>query len=381
MEIQQFIEQMKSDVLGKLGGFTTDLSDIKSKFAALQTQVDAIDLRGNHFSGGDPGEPDPIESVLKTITEHPGFQSLRESGRGRLIVEPKTSLFEQKTITSAGIVPYVHETGIADSGRRMYGNVRLLMRSLPIETGSVQFIKETVFTDATSPQVEAQSKAESNFTFTAATAAVQTLAAWTSASKQVLDDLVELGEHIRTSLLYGLEKKFEAELLIGDGTGVHFAGLATTATVFDLTLLNIFDSSTGYTLADFLGAAILQLNEAGYGCSGIVLNPRDWFRVQAQKDLNHNYLLGSPQRELRQVLWSTPIVSSPVLSAGSFLAGDFDSGAHIRMRQASTIDISDSHDTFFTSNKIAIRAEQRAALVTTKPGAFVYGNLITTSPA
>jgi HK97 family phage major capsid protein len=356
-----------------LSSIRETVEGFKTGQTALQKQVDAIDLRSQDRHFGDHEASDNVALVAKAISESPGFEQMKQTGRGRMIVEAKLLDFGRKTLVSGSMVPYLAVPGIGDSGRPLYGRVRQLLRTLPIETGSAHFIKETAYSDQASPVVEASSKNESDFTFVPVTTGVATIAHWCGISKQLWDDLVELQEFLRTSLLFGLERKFEIQLISGDGTGVNLPGLATTATAFDASLLSLIAGSE-YNYADVLRAAILQLAEAGYGCTGFVVSPRDWFVIETTKSSTREYIVGDPRRTLDEILWSLPIVSSPAMANGSFLAGDFDGGAHIRMRQTGTIDISDSHSDFFTKNLYAVRAETRAALVVPKPAAFITGS-------
>jgi HK97 family phage major capsid protein len=346
----------------------------------LQRQVDAIDLAGatRHFGGG--GHDDIFQAAVDKIRENPGYADFKMHGRGRVTVEAQ--MFERKTstLTSGSTVPYQAIAGIADSGRPTYGLVRRMMQEFPVEFPSVHFIKETNYDNEASPTAESSTKNQSSFTLTAATATVEVIAHWIAISRQIFDDLVELREFLRSSLAWGLEKKFEEQILAGDGVSPDLPGLITTAASFDSTLLNLI-AANGYNKADALRAAILQLQETGYNATGIVLSPRDWFTLQTRKTTQQEYLLGSPMAALDKILWSLPIVASPAMSTGTFLVGDFNSGAHIRMRLNGTLDISDSHSDFFTKNLLALRFEQRAALVTQRPHSFVYGSFPTSSPA
>lgn len=73
-------------------------------------------------------------------------------------------------------------------------------------------------------------------------------------------------------------------------------------------------------------------------------------------------------------MWNLAVVVSRSMPPGKFLLGDFENGAEIRDRMESTIDVSDSHADFFTSNKIAIRAEERIALPVFRSTAFMRGS-------
>ena len=56
-----------------------------------------------------------------------------------------------------------------------------------------------------------------------------------------------------------------------------------------------------------------------------------------------------------------------------FLVGDFERAATLYDRHAPRIEVSTEHADFFTRNLVAIRAEERLALVTKNSDAMVYG--------
>jgi HK97 family phage major capsid protein len=368
--------RMDQELRDALGSINTTVAGFAEKAANLQRQLDAMVLEQKR-----PGAPgsggNTIDTVIKAITEDPGFAALQKSGRGRAVITVPNLLELKSTLTSGSVVPYDAEPGVSASGRKRY-RLRELIPSRPIETGSAFFVRETAFADNASPQVsEGSTKQESSFTLTGDTATVATIAHYSTVSRQIFDDLTELGLHISTSLVHGLEREFEEELLTGSGTSGQMEGLITTATAFDTTLLV---PASGWQYVDILRTAALQLEEAGYDCTGFVVSPRVWARIEMSKTSYGEYINGSPTgAAMREFLWTRTIVPSPSIGALQFLAGDFASGCHIRMRHDSVIDMSDSHDLNFTKNLLTLRAEMRAALVKNKPGAFVTGSL-TTSP-
>jgi HK97 family phage major capsid protein len=115
---------------------------------------------------------------------------------------------------------------------------------------------------------------------------------------------------------------------------------------------------------------------------GWVLHPRDWARLQKVKTEEGgagkgSYVFGNPSASPFAVasLWGRPGVITTAITAGYFLVGAFRMFATIYDRQEATVDLSTEHSDFFTKNKVAIRAEERIALVVTRPEAFIYGAL------
>jgi HK97 family phage major capsid protein len=61
---------------------------------------------------------------------------------------------------------------------------------------------------------------------------------------------------------------------------------------------------------------------------------------------------------------------SNTVGLGTALIGAFDSAARLYVRGGVTVEASNSHASYFTSNLVAIRAESRAALAVFRPAAF-----------
>lgn len=382
-ELKAALETLGSEHKTAFTAVKTQLDEVKTGLSAVQRQADAIEVKmgrpGAPTSGA--AEQGGVDLLVRNITENADFKALRESGRGRAVIKVNNPLEMKSTpLARTGLYTPQGLPGIGDAGRFPYGGVRRLMRNLPIDAGSAFFVRETSAAGINaSPQTELADKNESIFAFEGVTAAVETIAHFTGVSKQAMADVVSLNEHIRGSLLWGLEKEFEEQILSGSGVSPNLEGLLLAPQSFDATLLNDL-AAGGYNRADCLRAACLQLILSGYGCTGFVVHPTDWFLIECAKDAERRYVVGDPRRELSEILWSRPIVPSPAITAGTFLCGDFDSGAHLRMREDATVDISDSHSDWFIKNLLCLRAEFRAVLCITKPSAFVSGSF-SSSPA
>ncbi|WP_368895016.1 phage major capsid protein, partial [Proteus mirabilis] len=165
----------------------------------------------------------------------------------------------------------------------MPGMRRLVIRDLlaqgRISSNSLEYVREKLFTNSAAPVKEKAQKPESNLTFEKQTANVITIAHWIQASRQVMDDAVQLQSYVNNRLLYGLALVEEEQLLNGDGTADNLTGINHVATAYDTTL-----SATGDTHADLIAHAIYQVTESEFSASGIILNPRDWHAIALMKD-------------------------------------------------------------------------------------------------
>lgn len=388
MDTQEILTQLQTELKGfidkaqaeqKANG--TVLVETKDAIQAINKRIDEIEVRM-----AKPAVGDEHKSIADELGENESFQRVQRDGRGTAHISFKTlaDLERKTTITSAtvgsatsGVLNPMRVPGIVPAAEQ-----RLTIRNiLPVgqtSANAIDYVKENVFTNAASPQVEGSDKAESALTFTTGTAAVRTLAHWIPATRQVLADFGELAGYINRKLLYGLKLKEETELLSGDNTGVHLNGLITQATSFTTGLL--VPASAGWNKADVIRRAIQQVESANETpVDFIVLNPVNWADMELTKSTTYEYVAGNPYKPLPPMLWGVPVVVTNAITSGTFLVGS-SAQAQIWDRQGVELEISTEHSDYFIKNMVAIRIEERLTLAVYRTAAFVTGSL-TTSPA
>jgi HK97 family phage major capsid protein len=243
---------------------------------------------------------------------------------------------------------------------------------------SFDFVKQSGRTNGASPQIEASPKAESTYTWTAASDTVKTIAHFTNISRQALDDITWIQGAINGELTYGLKLREEAEILSGDGTGQHLNGILHQASAYD-TGLNVGSDQR----LDTLRHAKLQARLAGLGTfapDGIVLHPTDMEKIELIKTEEGGankgvYIIGDPRTgPAVKLVWGLPVVESDSISAGTFLIGSFGVAAELIDRMQAMIEISFEHNVNFTSNLATILCEERIGLAVRRPEAFITGS-------
>lgn len=291
--------------------------------------------------------------------------------RGRVIVDVKD--ISSLTTDAAGSVGTLIETDrspapVMQPQRRM--TIRALLAPGSTSSNTIEYDKETGFTNNAAPVAEGALKPQSEIQFEDATAPVRTIAHWMRASVQVLADAPALRSIIDQRLRYGLSYVEEQQILNGDGTGQNLSGLVTEATAYSAAF-----TPASATAIDTLRLAALQVTLAEYGATGFVLNPTDWARIELTKDTQGRYIVGNPQGNLSPTLWGLPVVPTQAMGVDKFLTGAFNMGAQIFDRQNATVEVSTEDQDNFVKNKVTIRAEERLALAIYRPEAFVYGDL------
>lgn len=403
MEIKEELEKLNVDLKTyfdkaaeekKLFGETLDatkaaIEAVKKQMDDLQKQTDAIDLKLNTERFGN-GLPD-MKSVGHAVTESDEFKAAKAADwvtfrqrDGRLRI-PVPDLFSgRKAITTiglgtgtSGVQMPLRLPGITDLPRQEL-RVRDLMTVRQMTTGnSFDYVRQLARTNAASPVHEGTRKPESTYTWESRSGTIKTIAHFTKASRQAVDDVPWLRNAIDTELLFGLAIKEEAEILSGDGTGQHLDGLIHQATAYD-TGLNV----AGDTPLDKLRHAKLQARLIGLGTfapDGIVISPTDMHNIELLKTEEGGankgmYIVGDPRGGARiPLLWGLPAVESDAITTGNFLVGAFGTGAELIDRMQAMVAIAYENEADFVENLVTILAEERLGLAVRRPDAFIYG--------
>jgi len=348
--------------LSELGSATTRLGELEKR-AAREKE--------NGEDAGPMGLGDHLVSSDK-------FKDLDTAGawRGSIRVAAEhADITSANTTVGAGrsagtsLVPGHRVPGIIAPPNRQF-TIRDLLAPGTTSSNSVEYVKETGFTNNAAPQVETEAKAKSDITFNLFTTPVRTLAHIFKASRQILDDAPGLASYINARGTYGLKFVEEAQLLTGNGSGQNIHGLVPQASAF----APAFSPDTE-TAIDRLRLAALQVVLAEFPASGFVLNPTDWAKIELTKDAEKRYIVGNALSPIGPSLWGLPVVQTQAMAAGTFLTGAFNLGAQIFDRMGVEVLLSTENEDDFVKNLATIRVEERLALAVYRPEAFVTGDV------
>lgn len=372
-DLQTKLEKQDQDITARLDKFEKSVKKM---------QADLREVEQNEVASTPVSlETDP-RSAGEIFTASEAFEKSDEADPytppvqvGSILSRPQQTAIVNATGQNQPLVPDQRVAGIMlPTGLRVF-TIRDLVPVARTTSNLIQFTRENVFTDNAAPQYSSPSyenvtKGESGITFTLLNAAVQTIAHWIPASRQVLSDAPQLRGHIDMRLMYGLLLEEEEQLLLGDGTGANLEGLVTAATAYDTTL-----NVTGDTNIDKLRHAVLQLiKDSEFPCDGFVLNHEDWHDIELIKQATEKgYIFADPHLAVEPRIWGRRVVPTNTMTSGYFLAGSFALAAQIWDRWNATIQVSREHSDYFVKNMVAILAEERIALTIYRPKAIVYG--------
>ena len=197
------------------------------------------------------------------------------------------------------------------------------------------------------------------------TVALSKIAGFIKETDELLSDWAFLESAIRGRLTYEFNKAVE-EFLIG-------------------TLLATSGIQTGQSTISFdnlLKAKQAVRDETGYAADAILINPADLETLLLAKDGNQQYLLGGPAYGSygngaygggNPRIWGLPVVESNSVSAGQAIVGAFKAGSSVvtKAGEGQRVEVANTDVDDFEYNRVTIRIEERLALATRYPAAFV----------
>ncbi len=276
-----------------------------------------------HLSGGDVSP-----SLVEKLKADDGAQRLLKDRRGSAVIhfdsKEMAALFTKTTITSGtvgtqttGVLQIDRIPGIVAEARQTL-TVRDRLTANPTTMQVIDFVRVSQPLAIGSPVPEASLKPENQLNFVSVSEKVRCLATFLPATRQILDDMAELGNFIATSLPYYVNLGEEIQLLSGDGTGENLHGLIPQAAAFQGGLL-----PGGGSRIDIIGAAVEQIQVAKeLTPTFVVMHPTDWWRCRLLKDSLGRYILGDPQSSVAARLWDLDVVPTVNIAPGVFLVGN-----------------------------------------------------------
>ena len=246
---------------------------------------------------------------------------------------------------------------------------------VPTTSNSISYLKEKEFTNNAAETAEGAQKPESKFEFEDADAPVRTVAHFVKVTKQLAADAPALAAYINSRMMYGLNRRIEKQLLVGDGSGQNLSGIFTTGnyTAHGFTEDNMPEGST---VLDLIRGKSAPMRKTGYTPTVVFLNPMDFDTLRGMKDSNGNYMMGSPLQAGTDIRpWGLRVVESPEVTEGKFMVADTAMGATIYDRQAPVLEMFEQDSDNVQKNLYTIRCECRLAFAVETPNAFIGGDL------
>lgn len=280
--------------------------------------------------------------------------------------------FRNAQITSGDLTSEMWLPGIQTLGLRRLTIKDLIAPGTTINT-AIKYLQELAWTGAAGMVAEGALKPEVTFAFEEVMTAVKKIAVWTKVTDELIQDFSAIASLINARLPYMIQLKEEDQMLFGDGVGENLLGILMTPGIQTRPV-------AADTLLDATHKAITDIREeALFEPDGFVFNPLDWQRIVLSKDDNGQYFgkgpfargpYGTGQINY-DTLWEKPVVVTPAMPEGTAACGAWRLGAQYFQRSGIQIESTNTNEDDFIKNRQTIRAEERIALATYRPAAFV----------
>jgi HK97 family phage major capsid protein len=248
--------------------------------------------------------------------------------------------------------------------------VRSLLASGTTDSNQIVYFVESLATNAAAAVEELAAKPESALRFTRTTDDVKKVATWIPASTEMLEDFRQIASYIDARLRIFLRDTVDNHLLNGDGNDGELLGLRNRANLTTLLVAggteNVMDAIHRQITQIIIGSFVMP--------DGIAMNPLDWETAVLSKENGDGtgaYIGASPFAAMQaRSMWGLPVVITQRMTAGRAFIGAFGTMAQVFSKGGISVSMSNSHEDYFTHNKVAILAEERLALAVYRPKAF-----------
>jgi HK97 family phage major capsid protein len=377
------VKQIATDALGKAKAGETLTQEQKDKIDDALTKLNALNglkeqvaTIEQKIAEGGAGDPEVRKSLGEMFVSDERVKAKLDAGMSsgdRIDLRVKATLTSLTTDAAGSVGDGIDTTRLPGilplAQRRLY--VRDLISPGRMDGNTLEYVKETGFTNGAAPVAEGTEKPSSDIKLDLVTTSAKVIAHWMKASRQVLSDISQLRSMIDERLIYGLKLVEETQLLKGDNTGQNLNGIIPQATAYAAPI-----ALADLNILDVLRLAMLQATLAEYPATGHVLNPIDMASIETLKDGEGRYIIGNPQGTINKTLWGLPVVETQAMTVRKFLTGAFKLGAQVFDRWDARIEAGFVNDDFI-KNLSTILAEERLALAVYRPEAFIYGDFDT----
>lgn len=318
-----------------------------------------------------------IEAAVDVLMQTPEYRRLAETGSftsaGARIELPGVEIASREQIIRAfkyggNLFAATADVGdMIDEDQRRFPPIPIPVRQVRIpdlitmsttDSDLVKFVRETTRTDAAAETALGTAYSEATYAYTEDEAAVKDIGHFTPAHRSNLADRGQVQALLEGRLQNGVQRRFESQVVSGDGTGQNLLGILENTDVPSITR-----DTTNESRLDFLHRAITAVRLTLFDePDAIGLHPSDYHDCVTEKaSTAGTYQLGGAGLQDVRSIWGFPVAVTSVFPEGTGLVGNYREGAVAWVRAGVSVRASDSHSDFFTKRMVALLAEMRVA--------------------
>jgi HK97 family phage major capsid protein len=323
----------------------------------------------------------PAKTLGQKLMETEAFQKFINQGAKNITSKVDYNpLLQTKTLlTETGYPPkVVRDDLIVPTALRNPNSVIDLFDVISTDQYQYKYLEETTFTNNAAEVAEGNAFGESALAFTENTENIRKFGVSIPVTEELLADVSAVQGYLDSRLRTMLQLRLDSELLNGNGTAPNITGILNKSGI------NTFDYATFAGNLKRIGQiyqAITEIRKDAFvEPDAIIMHPSDWYDVVTEVNavttsgalqplfVGAGMMNGSPQASI----WGVPVVASTAISAGTALVGSFGGGqaVHIVSRAGMEVAMSDSHDDFFTKDKVMMKASLRLGFPIYRATAF-----------
>jgi HK97 family phage major capsid protein len=334
-----------------------------AKAAKLAEESDSLDPELTSWLAGETGAPavggrKQAKSFGELFVESKAGTDLKGT-------EVELKDYELKTLFETG-AGWAAETmrgpKLVDYATRPLRVIDLVPQTTTNQTAIV-YMEETTFTNAAVEVAEGGTKPEGALALTERSDTVRKIAVWIPVTDEQLEDVPRIRQYLDNRLGFMVRQRLDSQILVGDGTAPNISG------ILDRSGLQT-QAKGADPVPDAVYKAITKVRVNAFAePNAAVFHPNDWQDVRLLRTADGVYIWGSPADPGPERIWGLRVVQTTGLTENTGLVGDFEQ-TELAVKKGVTVEVSNSHGTYFVENKQAVRAEMRAALAVYRPAAF-----------
>jgi len=320
------------------------------------------------------------QSLAEQIMESKSFEAYQGGQKGIVSEIKWNPLLETKTLlTETGYPPaVVRDDLIVPTALRNPNTIIDLFSVITTDQYQYKYLEETTFTNNAAEVAEGGAFGESALAFTERTENIRKFGVSIPVTEELLADVATVNGYLDSRLRTQLQLRLDSQLISGNGTAPNITGILNKSGI------NTFNYSSFTGNLKRMGQlyqAITEIRKDAFvEPDAIVMHPSDWYSLITEVNavttsgslqplfVGAGMMSGAPTASV----WGVPVVPSTAIAENTALVGAFGGGlaAHIVSREGMEVAISDSHDDFFTKDKVMMKANMRLGFAIYRATAF-----------
>lgn len=351
---------------------SADVKSLMEKQEQLAKQI--ADLEQKSVKPANSGKDSPL-SLGERFTKSEAYTKfLDTNARTEITLETRGDPMLTGTAAPGVIVPY-YKPGIVEQATRPL-TIEALFTNIPISTNSFVYQREEPASLKAAITKEGAEYPESSVKLSSKQGNIYDVAHSARVSRQLIADLPAFSAFLNKRMAYGVNRAVEDELVKGDGSDLHLAGLLHEGNYVPHGAKQAAFGTATPNLTDLLFFASTKVAVAGGYVNCYLVNPMDWFKLSILKDSTGQYLVDTAKDSGISYLRGIPVVQSQAIPEGKFLAIDTVQYGTIYNREELTIELFKEDRDNAVRGLITVVATRRLGFAAENPAMACGGDLI-----